>query len=202
MEPQIITYLITSRHFFGKYPELEEVLERFSITKKQFMTMLPKIQDKLAMRGQPHFEKPPPQLSLDPLFVLAVDLLSDTVSKKSRKAKLDEAGISPLKFKNFLRDPDHLNYYKSKIQEEFQGVDELAKISLAKNVEAGDLQSIKYFHELTNIYRPDQMANANLMYVISRMMEVLVKYVKPTDLEIIAMEIEALIPKGELSTPL
>jgi hypothetical protein len=66
-------------------------------------------------------------------------------------------------------------------------------LALARNVDNGDLQSIKYFNELTGRYRGNDETVVNLMVLLGRMMEVLAKHVEPQILAAIADELDNVI---------
>ena len=71
-----------------------------------------------------------------------------------------------------------------------QDVKNEAKISLSRLVSNGDLQAIKYYNELTNIYRPEQNdPNRMVAVILTAVMEILATHVSSEILSKIAAEI-------------
>ncbi len=148
-------------------------------------------------------EEPPvknfrPQNSLDPFFVVAVNLLCDVSDKRSKAAKIKEASLTTKQFEAFLGIPSHKKYLEDRLAKVFtKSVDISADLALARNVESGDLQSIKYYKELTGKYRPNQEISINLGIVVGRLMEILSSKLEPKLMAEIAYEFEAVLIEAQ-----
>jgi hypothetical protein len=146
------------------------------------------IQPLLEARGIPCYE--PPVGILDPQFVTAVGLLCDPMDKRSSQAKLKDAQLTKRQFNALLRVPEYHDYYEMCVNEIFNQDTRLAaKRELAKQVENGDLQAIKHFHELTNTIRPQLDQMQQFMAIIQAVMEILSRHVPPDVLTRVAAEI-------------
>jgi hypothetical protein len=131
-------------------------------------------------------------LDLDPFFVIAVDLICDITDKRSKSVKLKQAEISTARFNNLMKDKKHYDFWKKRWDETYKLVRDFAQVGLAKNVEAADLQSIKFFLELENYYRPET-AISNLGVVIAQLMEILVQFLSASQLAQVAEKFEGVI---------
>jgi len=151
----------------------------------------------LESRGLPSLFKKTAN-GLDPRFVVACDLLCDTLDKKSKAIKLKSVGLSTRQWNAFLRLNEYKLYWKKKVDITFKDADESAKLSLSKNLEAGDLQSIKYYYEFTGQHDPNREIASNLNKLINLFMEVLVRYVDPSVLQQITSEFDTKILEIDL----
>lgn len=180
----------------NNYPPVEVFLSKFGISKTRFNALIPRINASLVKRGyEPYTYEleeslmPRASYELDPFFVIAVDLLTDTIDKRSTSVKLKNAGLTSVRFNALMKDKKHYAYFKKLWDKKFPKTKDMAEIALSKNVEAGDLQSIKYFNELQNIYRPETEIS-NMGILIARLMEILVQYIKPDQLQEVADKFE------------
>jgi hypothetical protein len=127
---------------------------------------------------------------LTPEQVLAINLVCNLHDRRSLNTKLKALNLSSAIWNGWLRQKFFSEYFRSQLARRFNNVDTDAQISLASNVQAGDLQSIKYYHELTGIYRPENELNRSLSSVLASLMEILAKYVTSEALVRIADEFE------------
>jgi hypothetical protein len=71
-------------------------------------------------------------------------------------------------------------------------------MGLARLIQKDDLQAIKYYHELTGRFKPQLSENnMNLQFMIITLLEILVKHVDPSIIDVIATELED-TPVGQL----
>ena len=133
---------------------------------------------------------------IDPRFAWAVSLIVNHLDKRTIPAKLKEAGLSTKDWQAYLRRKRHYEYFQNRLDEVFdEDIRNEAKISLAKAVSNGDLQAIKYYNELKNIYRPEtQNANQMISIVLTAVMEILAAHVTSDVLNRIAAEIRSAEP--------
>lgn len=176
----------------GSYPSLESLSKRFKCD--DLRTELKLIQPGLKGRGLPPY-KFPEELDdpdeLDPMFVLAVTMICNFSDKRSKEAKLKDIGLTSRQWAGFLKQKKHKAYFNERLNQVFsEDVIDDAKVAIARGVEAGDLQAVKYFHEYSGEYRPQDMQVQNLQAIIMSMMEVLAKYVTGEVLITVAEELD------------
>lgn len=128
---------------------------------------------------------------IDPKFAWATSLIVNQLDKRTIPAKLKEAGLSTKEWQAFLRRKRHYEYFQARLDEVFTNdVKNDAKIALSRAIQNGDLQAIKYYNELQNIYRPEtQNAMQMVSIVLTAVMEILAIHVRPDVLNTIAAEI-------------
>jgi hypothetical protein len=128
---------------------------------------------------------------IDPRFSWATSLIVNHLDKRTIPAKLKEAGLTTKEWQALLRRKRHFDYFQSRLDEVFDNdVKNDAKIALARAIQNGDLQAIKYYNELKNIYRPEtQNAMQMVTIVLTAVMEILAIHVPPDTLNRVAAEI-------------
>lgn len=201
MTKRILTYLETRYHFEGSYPNEQLLLDTFKITARELRASLPEINMILASkRFLPPFEVDSyeSEFEFDPEFLIAVNLISDPSDRKSVNAKLKLLDKTSQWWKNQLKEPRNKELFALRVNESWSGVAEVAKISLLRNVEAGDLPTIKYVDEKTGV-SPQQAASFDFIKVINQFMEILVHYLTPEQMEEVVNRFEATITVKELS---
>ncbi len=203
----LVTWYVQKKWMEDHYPTFKETASRFNTTVEEILLRLDDLNEALDTRGLPPVERPVPKTPLqrrqakepkpekifDPRFILACDLICDTYNKVSRTKKLQSAGLTTRHWNAFLEDEDYRKYYKMRVDRSWGHIEELSKEALQKNVEAGDLQSVKYVHEYTGLYRPNQQTLLNLGVLIGRLMEILPKYLTTQQLSNVAEEFEGVV---------
>jgi len=214
--PQILTFYEATFWMSGSYPTPKEVKEKFNLTSAHFKEEYETLNAPLSQRGLPDlppileavpltFKKegtlPKKQSDLDPTFVLAVNLICATTDKRSTAAKLKAISVTPQKWQGFLKSEKNRNYFEKRLDEAFGQVEYAAKLALARNVESGDLQSIKHYQEYTGRFRPNSETEVNIGLLLAKLMEILTKYLAPPMMAQVADEFEQIInvPSKELT---
>ena len=137
---------------------------------------------------------------LDPLFVMACNMICDVADKKTTAAKLKAVNLTTRQWQAMLVIPMHKEYFERRLESVFgENTKHAAKLAIARNVEAGDLPSIRYFHEFTGEFKPHQETTLNLAFLLGRVMEVLARFVSPEVMNQIANEIDTVLEVKELS---
>jgi hypothetical protein len=190
---EAITFVETHYFKYKSLPAISDFKQAFSETllpksPKAWDDFLLSIQDALTNRGIPSYETP--QDYLEPNFVLAVNLICNPYDRRSPAAKLKEAGLTTKQWTGFLRITHYQQYYRTRLDDIFnEDMQNEAKLALARMIQAGDLQAIKHYHELQNIYRPN---NTNQIFVVLQaIMEVLATHVSSEILSRVATELQA-----------
>jgi hypothetical protein len=130
---------------------------------------------------------------IDPKFAWATSLIVNHLDKRTTPQKLKEAGLSTKEWQAFLRRKRHYEYFQSRLDEVFtQDVKNDAKLALSRSIQNGDLQAIKYYNELQNIYRPETQSAVQMVSIIlTAVMEILAQNVSSDVLNRVAAEIRA-----------
>jgi len=134
---------------------------------------------------------------LDPRFVAACNIIMDVSDKRSVAAKLKDVSLSTKQWNNFLRTKANREYY-DKLIENLMDYDtwQESRLAIARNVSAGDLSSIKYFHELTGKFVAQKDFDPRILtYMMTAILEIVVKHVDGHTARIIADELEAVAVK-------
>jgi hypothetical protein len=195
---EAITFIETFYFQYKSLPSLADFVAKFSpeILPKgpaDWEDFLVNIQEPLQNRGIPAYEVPLDYL--EPNFVLAVNLIVNPYDKRAVPAKLKEAGLSTKQWQGFLRQDKHQEYYRKRLDQIFdEDTQNDAKLALQRLIQAGDLQAIKHYHELQNIYRPSQQNN-QIQLILMAIMEILTLHVPP---EIIGKVAESLRSSPQL----
>lgn len=206
LKNDILTYYESMFWLNSSVPTHADVKERFELTDKEFETYYNLVEEPLKNRGVKLPPLHPPVKNrrggseLDPFFAMACSLICDTADKRSTAAKLKSLGLTTKQWQALLRQPGHADYFQKRLNIAFGDTEHAAKLSLAKNVESGDLQSIKYYHEFTGKYKPQNETNLNLVFLLGRLMEILSKRIDPAVLAEIADEIETVIDIKEIES--
>lgn len=196
----IVTQLETGFWLTGSYPFQEEIERRFQIGATHLKELETAINATLRKRDLPPYyirsnevkeaESEARKSDLDPLFVVACNLICDTLDKRAKAVKLKAVGLTTKRWQVLLEDKKHQAYYSERVNKAFGNASESAKIALVKNVEAGDLQSLKYYHEFSREFDPNKELTTNLLQIIAHFMEILVKHVSPQVVEAVSYEFE------------
>jgi hypothetical protein len=138
----------------------------------------------------------------DPLFVLACQKIVDQSSTKSFAARIKDLkplGITEATWTSWMNIPSYFEYAKKLVDKQLETISDInANMGLARLIQKDDLQAIKYYHELTGRFKPALNDNQmNLQFMIITLLEILVKHVDPSIIDVIATELED-TPVGQL----
>ena len=128
--------------------------------------------------------------------VLAINVISNLHDRRSLSSKLKSLNLTTAIWQGWLNQKPFNDYFRGIISRRFSQADVDAQIALSQNIQQGDLSSIKYYHELTGIYRPDNELTRNLNQILANLMEILAKYVTSDVLVRIADEFEGAVSGG------
>jgi len=208
LQNQIITFYEARFWLESKIPTKEEVRNRFNLSSREYENYYDSIseplENRLGIKLKPLKTTSPvkdrgPEFELDPVFTVACSIICDTADKRATAAKLKQLGLSTKQWQALLTIPAHKIYFEKKLDLAFGGIESSAKLALGKNVEAGDLQSIKYYMEYSGKYRPASDNLINIAFLLGRLMEVLSQYVTPEELSKIADEFDSVLTVKELT---
>ena len=147
------------------------------------------LEEVLINRGLPTYDSPTNRI--DSNFALATTLICDISDKRTKAAKLKDAGLTTRQWTGFLKRRSHYNFFQSRLEKVWNDeVEPNAKLAISRAVEAGDLQAVKYFHEYTDRYRPQDQQIVNLQLIITGLLEILAKHLSKELLQTVASELE------------
>ena len=193
----VLTFIEVYYYETKKLPDFHVLHEHFRDHPERpnflrgWATVLDSIADSLQNRGIKPYNTT--DNYIDPKFAWAVSLVVNHLDKRTIPAKLKEAGLTTKEWQAFMRRKRHFDYFQSRLDEVFtQDVKNDAKIALARSIQNGDLQAIKYYNELQNIYRPEtQSAIQMVSIVLTAVMEILAQHVSSDIINRVAAEIRS-----------
>lgn len=190
---RLVTQIEMSFWLFNEYPNVTELANKLQVATGTVRSHIKEINRVLALREMfPYSEDGIRRArnELDPFFVVACNLLCDSNDKRSKSVKLKTVGMTTRRWEQLLEEPDHRDYFVARVDKAFNNVAQAAKLAIAKNVESGDLQSIKYFHEFQGIHDPNKEIQTNLYKIISLFMEVLIRHAPPGVVDAVSREFD------------
>ena len=199
----VLTHLEVQFWMTGEFPTEQSIIELFNTQpdRVEALSVLrnPDLTVQLANRGLPEFTDRSAK-GFSPEAVIAANMIADIYDKRSISAKLKSVNLNTKQWNGFLKSPDFRKYFQGLVEERFgKDVSTLAKVGIARGVENGDLNAIKYYHEMSGEYRPQNEEVMQLHMIIARMMEVLAKFVSAEVLGQIANELDQAIEVKELT---
>lgn len=200
------TYIESFYWTNDRYPTLDEVEKYTGWSQAQLDLISEPINTQLKQRGHPPFnfkiKKISKRRELDPNFVAACAVICDPLNKATPAAKLKLAGLSTREWQVMLGVKENADYFQKRMAKVFKGAEQSAQMTLVKNIDSGDLQSVKYYHEMTGIYRPNTETLLNLGVLLSQLMEILATYVPSNILLEVATKFEKVIEGHSTETPI
>ena len=189
----------------AEYPSLEKLAEKFSVTEAEMRQALQQLVEPIKARGLPlpEYVKDPQDLKFksdptkpDPTFVMVAQEVLDVNSGKSLAAKLkkfEPLGVNTKTWNNWMENPVNKNYFQTLLDRRFsEDVNVQADLSIARNVAAGDISTIKFYKEITGRYRPQDKNMQSLTLIIQMMMEIFARHVSPEIIGKVADELDNL----------
>lgn len=159
----------------GHFPTVDEVYASWpKIPKKTYSAAYATSEFKqaLELRGISMSENP----GLSAEQGLAILHLSN-FDGRTRKAKLQDLGISTAKFQAWMRQPLFAETYRERAEQNLGDAVPTALNQLVANVEKGDQRAIEKLLEVTGRYNPDQIEVQNAQQVVLIMVESVLKHV-------------------------
>ena len=86
---------------------------------------------------------------LSPIQLIVANAVMDLVDARPMKKKLQDLGVTPYQYQSWTKDPEFSNYLKERSEGLLGDVQHEAMLSLMDKVMSGDMNAIKYYHELT-----------------------------------------------------
>lgn len=130
---------------------------------------------------------------LSPLQRAAIRLISDYHDKRPIRQKLKDLSATSTDYNSWLKIPAFRSHLEKAVDRSLSHSPLDSKLALSQLILDKDLNAIKYYNELTGIYRPNNETVLNLSLILSRLMDVLVKYLPAEQLSLVADELEMVV---------
>lgn len=102
-------------------------------------------------------------LALTPLQLLTANTMLDLVDQRSDRKKLNDLNVTSKQYQAWLSDPKFSGYMAQRAEALINhGAQHNAMVALLDRVNAGDIQAIKYYHELIGRHQPNSAASKEL----------------------------------------
>lgn len=102
-------------------------------------------------------------LALTPLQLLTANTMLDLVDQRSNRKKLSDLDVTSKQYQAWLNDPKFSGYLAQKAEALVNHSAQAdAMLALLDRVNAGDIQAIKYYHELIGRHQPNSAASKEL----------------------------------------
>lgn len=190
---RILSYLEQTYWETGEYPTHEAISTRLGISSSTVQRSLAKEPCKNVLRDRGI--TPPEDLDLlSPEQILAVNMYMDVTDRRSMREKLKIIGVTQAQWNAWLRQPTMIKYLEKRGSILFQGVNGMAYAQLTKMVGDGSLDAIKFAWAVNGTYNEKREGDVDIIALLTRIMEVLARHVKPEVLITVAAELEALGP--------
>jgi hypothetical protein len=169
----------------GKLPPKENLNLR--------MFAQPEFRKGLKYRGLPTPENVPLN-GLTPVQKSLINSIANYSDRRPIRKKLEEHGLSMTEYKKLLKNELFVEKLSRAVDEAFTTETSLeAKIGLSRLIQEADLGAIKYFHEFTGQWKPNEVTALNLTMILAKLMEILVTYLDPAVLPEVADKLEAVV---------
>jgi hypothetical protein len=118
----------------------------------------------------------------------------DFSDSRSQKKKLEELGVTTQRYQGWLKQEKFQRYLKQRAEALLGETQHEAHTSLLRNVQRGDLNSIKLYYEMTGRWSSKTVSDLNVEFILIKMVETVQKHVKdPIIIQAISNDFAALV---------
>lgn len=158
---------------FTKDPEVNKALENRGITLADVTLLLPE------------------QLAV-------ANAILDFSDQRSQKKKLEELGVTTQRYQGWLKQERFQRYMRQRAEALLGETQHEAHTSLLRNVQRGDLNSIKLYYEMTGRWSSKTVSDLNVEFILIKVVEAVQRHVKdPVAIQAIAGELSSLVGTGQ-----
>jgi len=130
----------------------------------------------------------------------AILSVTNYLDKRSQASKLKALDISNIKWQGWLKEPNFKAYLHSISSDTFNDALHTAHEGLMKKVEAGDVNAVKFYMELTGRYTENSGQIENMKVIIAKLIEVIQRRIKdPELLRAISTDFNTVLTGGVLT---
>jgi hypothetical protein len=141
-------------------------------------------------------------LTTEQLF--AANSILDLTDTRTAKKKLQDLGVSTLKYDAWLKDPVFKSYLQTRAENMLGDAKHEAAMALMDKVRAGDTKAIEFYYEFTGTFtRQKSGSNVDVYALITQLLEVIDEEVDdPETLRRLSIRIKGLIAKRNTTNAL
>lgn len=202
MELEILTYIEQKFYETGRLPTKESLCEHFNLDLRRLAAYMRRSNFKTAYeaRGLPSYQttKANDQGLLTPIQLAVANVILNVHDRQTIRRKLQAMNVTTAQFQAWQKQEAFQSYLRRESIARFNNTDVDARLSLTKLVQDSDLNAIKYYFELNGTYNPANQQLINLTSILATLMEILVRYLGPQELQEVAEQLELLLT-GQLS---
>lgn len=197
---RILSYMEQVFWETGFVPTNEKIAEDLKIPLNKLVRSYdnPDFKQAAAARGL-DLEPDKSSKALEPRQVLLANMMMNILDKQTLREKLKQIGVSPQTYQAWRRQPAFQNYLKKRAEQIFNDSDTEAYLGLAKAVQSGDLNAIKFHMEVRGVYNPRVQVDINIEQVLVRVVDIVAKFVEPSVLEQIGNELDSVLGSNNAS---
>ena len=193
----IITFLEQKYFETGEIPSVQQTVDLLGLSGTTVLTYLdkPVVKETLKRRGITMVNSDG-LVSIEQAYL--VNLMLDTFDRRGIREKLkalkDSMGIEITfaQYNAWMKDPNFKRYLTKRAEIQFDGVAPVAKNRIVAAVEAGNLQAIEYYHEMTGIYSRRSQEMLDMRKLLAQIIDILSRHCSPEVLQIVANELDLL----------
>ena len=193
VDREILSYVTERFYLSGAIPTVEKIQLACKVPRIAVKRAFAKneFQGKLINLGVAEADT---ETALSPEQVMCVNAILNTFDKTSQREKLKALNISTQKFNGWKAQPAFQKYMRERAEKLFGSADVDARLAIVKGVQSNDLGFVKLYGEMTGLYNPKVQVEVNVNLILTRVVEVLTKYVPADVLLAVSEELAALSP--------
>lgn len=113
----------------------------------------------------------------------AILAMTDPLDRRSAASKLKLLGVTTQQWQAWMKDDKFKDYVHELSAKNFVDGIHMAQVGLAKKLEDGDVNAIKYYYEVTGRFQGGESGNVqNVRIIITKLVEVLQRRIKDPEL--------------------
>lgn len=129
---------------------------------------------------------------LDPIQIIAANVILNSSDRRSDRKKLEELGITLQQWSAWQHQPDFKAYLTARSASMFGDLDIAANQAMSRMINDDNFQAVKLFFEMTGRYTPkaEVSVQVNVHLVLAAVVEIIAEHVPPELAGVIADAIE------------
>jgi hypothetical protein len=181
-EVLVIPYIEEFWHKHGYFPPPTELKKR-GVSNMNAMCQKPAFIKAMENRGIRIPASVDAPVDLSKAQLAAIITMTDYLDRRNAASKLKTLGLTTTQWNAWMRDEKFKNYVHDLSAKGFVDGVHMAQVGLAKKLEDGDVNAIKYYYEVTGRYQGGDSGNQqHVRLIITRLVEVLQRRIKDSDL--------------------
>jgi DNA-binding transcriptional MerR regulator len=192
---EIITVLTCyEQHWYtdNKLPTVDKVVKETGFPRNEIRTILASLefQEACANRG---IDVNTEAKLLTPTQLALANTLLDFSDMATPAQKLKRLGVSPRQYSAWMKQKAFADYLRTRSEELFSDALPEAHAALVRNLQNGDVSSIKLFYEISGRWSSKTAGEVNIEFLMMKILDILYRYISdPETLRLIANELGAL----------